>query len=58
MAECYQKQNLHDNAIDSYSKAIKIKKDYALSYNNKGVSLTKLKKHNEALVEFNRAAHL
>ena len=44
--------------VDSCSKAIELKPDYAEAYYNRGVILTELRQLEEAMASYNRAIEL
>lgn len=54
----YNKLNNPEIAIEEYSKAIALKPDYAIAYNNKGDLLIKQNKFDEALPLFEKAISL
>jgi tetratricopeptide (TPR) repeat protein len=45
-------------AIEAYDRAIKLDPDFAAAWNNKGVALNNLSKHNEAMDAFDKAIEL
>jgi tetratricopeptide (TPR) repeat protein len=47
-----------DQAIDSYSKAIKVNPKLAKAYNNRGIAYTWKKQYDLALADFNKAIKL
>jgi tetratricopeptide (TPR) repeat protein len=47
-----------DQAIDNYSKAIKINPKFAKAYNNRGIAYTWKKKYDLAIADFSKAIEL
>jgi len=47
-----------EKAIDNYTKAIELKKDYAEAYNNRGVLFDKRNEDEKALADFDKAIEL
>jgi Tfp pilus assembly protein PilF len=47
-----------DQAIDNYSKAIKINPNFAKAYNNRGIAYVWKKKYDLAIADFNKAIKL
>ncbi len=43
---------LNQEALKVYDYILKIKPDFALAYNNKGIILSEMNKYDEALTEF------
>jgi tetratricopeptide (TPR) repeat protein len=48
-------KNNYESAIAAYDKAISLKPDYALAWNNKGLALTEMSRKEEALAAFEKA---
>jgi tetratricopeptide (TPR) repeat protein len=48
----------YEEALEAYEKAIKLRPDYSLAWNNKGYSLHDLKRYKEALAAYEKALEL
>ncbi|MDX2050179.1 MAG: tetratricopeptide repeat protein, partial [Rickettsiaceae bacterium] len=48
----------YQRAIKAYDEAIGLKQDYADAYYNKGLALSKLSRHEDAIAAFNEAIRL
>ena len=58
LATTYLQTEDYEKAINFFNKSIDIKSDFADAYNNRGITLNKLKKYHEAIEDFNRAIKL
>ena len=48
----------YQEALRDFDKAIELKPDYTLAYNNRGVTYFKMKRYDEALRDFERSLAL
>jgi len=48
----------HNEAVDAYTVAIRLKPDYAEAYNNRGIAYDKLGQYSRAIEDFNQAIRL